>query len=252
MTQQSYIYQSKFPVRSFECDINRRWKPASFFQHLTEAAGHHADKLGCGFDVMVARGLFWVHSRMKIKFLRFPTDDETITITTWPKTIQQKLFFVRDYQIHAENGEQLAAASSAWLVISATERRMVPPLSTGLDLPCVPEKAALDEPLDRLSVGDGGEERLKLTANYSAIDMLGHVNNSRYVEWICDSFPLETHKNQQLDWLQINYDKEIRPGEDVAVHVHEPDDDPSKWAVDGRNLSTGTRAFEAVGKWKQL
>jgi acyl-ACP thioesterase len=252
MTEQPYIYQTQIPVRSFECDINRRWKPASFFQHLTEAAGHHAEKLGCGFDVMYARNLYWVHSRMKIKFLRFPVDGETVTITTWPKTIQQKLFFVRDYQIHAENGEQLAAASSAWLVINATERRMVPPLSTGLDLPCIPEKAALDEPLDRLSVSDSGEERLKLTANYSAIDMLGHVNNSRYVEWICDSFPLETYKEHQLDWMQINYDKEIRPGESVAVHRHEPDGGQSLWAVDGVNLTNGTKAFEAIGQWKKV
>jgi len=251
MTEHPYIYQTKIPVRSFECDINRQWKPASFFQHLTETAGHHAEKLGCGFDVMLARDLFWVHSRMKIKFLRFPTDGEKITITTWPKTIQQKLFFVRDYQIHAEDGELLAAASSAWLVINATERRMVPPLSTGLDLPCIPDKTALEGTLDRLSVGEGGDERLKLTANYSSIDMLGHVNNSRYVEWICDSFPMERYKNQQLDWLQINYDKEIRPGEDVSVFLQEPDGEPSKWAVAGRNMSNGTRAFEAVGQWKQ-
>jgi acyl-ACP thioesterase len=252
MTEQTYIYQTQIPIRSFECDINRRWKPASFFQHLTEAAGHHAEKLGCGFDVMYARNLYWVHSRMKIKFLRFPVDGETVTITTWPKTIQQKLFFMRDYQIHAENGEQLAAASSAWLVINATERRMVPPLSTGLDLPCIPEKAALDEPLDRLSVGDGGKECLKLMANYSAIDMLGHVNNSRYVEWISDSFPMETYRERQLDWMQINYDKEIRPGEEVSIHRHEPDGDKSLWSVNGLNQSNGSKAFEAIGQWKQV
>jgi medium-chain acyl-[acyl-carrier-protein] hydrolase len=252
MAEPSHIYQSNITARSFECDINRRWKPASFFQHLTEAAGHHAEKLGCGFDVMYARGFFWVHSRMKIKFFRFPVDGEAITITTWPKTIQQKLFFVRDYQIHAENGEQLAAASSAWLVISASERRIVPPLSTGLDLPCIPEKAALDEPLERLSVGDDGEERLRLTANYSAIDMLGHVNNSRYVEWICDTFPIEAYKDMQLDWMQINYDKEIRPGELVAVTQHQPDGSQSQWAVNGVNISNGTKAFEAVGQWKMV
>jgi acyl-ACP thioesterase len=129
---------------------------------------------------------------------------------------------------------------------------MVPPLSTGLDLPCMPDKAALDEPLERLSVGDGGEERLKLRANYSAIDMLGHVNNSRYVEWICDTFPVESYKDRQLDWMQVNYDKEIRPGESVAVYRHEPVGSPSLWTVDGRNLTNGTKAFEAVGQWKPL
>ncbi len=163
MIEEDFIYKTTFPVNSFECDINRRWKPSAFFQHLTETAGKHADRLGCGYEIMFARNLFWVHSRMKIKFLRFPMDGEQITITTWPKTIQQKLFFVRDYQIHAADGSQLAAASSAWLVIDATSRRMVPPLTTGLNLPSLPERVGLDEPLERLSVEDGGEERLKLT-----------------------------------------------------------------------------------------
>ncbi len=249
MPEEKYSLQSCLSIKSFECDLNRRWKPAAFFQHLTEAAGQHAERLGCGFEVMLSRNLYWVHSRMKIKFLRFPTDGEEITITTWPKTIQQKLFFVRDYLIHASNGEQLAAASSAWLVIDATARRMVPPMTTGLNLPCLSEKIALDEPLERLSVKEGSEERLRLTAGYSAIDMLGHVNNSRYVEWVCDSFPLEMHHHSRIDWMQVNYDKEIRPGEEVAVNLHKPAGEPGIWGVDGMNKTSGTRAFEALVKW---
>jgi len=250
MTEDLLLLQPTLRINSFECDLNRRWKPAAFFQHLTEAAGQHAERLGCGFESMFSRNLYWVHSRMKIKFLRFPTDGEEITITTWPKTIQQKLFFVRDYEIHSAQGELLAAASSAWLVIDATARRMVPPLTTRLNLPCLSEKTALDEPLDRLSVSEGGEESLRLTAGYSAIDMLGHVNNSRYVEWICDSFPLELHHQNQIEWMQVNYDKEIRPGEEVAINLHKPEGKSGLWGVDGLNITSGTRAFEALVKWK--
>lgn len=251
MSEEKFTFQTNFFVNSFECDLNRRWKPAAFFQHLTEAAGRHAELLGCGFEVMLSRNLYWVHSRMKIKFLRFPIDGEEITITTWPKTIQQKLFFVRDYEIHSTQGEYLAAASSAWLVIDATARKMMPPLTTGLNLPCLPEKSALREPLERLSVGEGGEECLRLRAGYSAIDMLGHVNNSRYVEWICDSFPLEMHYQNQMEWMQVNYDKEIRPGEEVVMNLHKPEGESGLWGVDGLNKSSKTRAFEALVKWKE-
>jgi len=252
MTEPLLIYEKTIRVNGFECDINRRWKPAAFFQHLTEAAGRHADQLGCGFEAMFAQNLYWVHSRMKIKFFRFPLDGEQITITTWPKTIQQKLFFVRDYEIKAADGVMLAAASSAWLVINASTRRMIPPLSTNLNLPCLPEKVALDEPLERLAVENGGEERLHLQAGYSAIDMLGHVNNSRYVEWICDAFPMDTFQQHSLDWMQINYDKEIRPGEEVTVHTQNSGENPALWAVDGQNKSTGTRAFEALIRWNNM
>jgi medium-chain acyl-[acyl-carrier-protein] hydrolase len=250
MIEQKFVFNNSIRINSFECDINRRWKPAAIFQHLTETAGRHADLLGCGFETMYEQRLYWVHSRMKIKFLRFPMDGEQITIITWPKTIQQKLFFVRDYEIHAADGVILAAASSAWLVIDASTRRMVPPQSTNLNLPCIPDRVGLDEPLDRLVVPEGGEERLKLKAGYSTIDMLGHVNNSRYVEWICDAFPMEMHNKYCLDWMQINYEKEILPGEEVSVFSHNSRDDPAVWSLEGQNLTHGTRAFEAILKWK--
>jgi medium-chain acyl-[acyl-carrier-protein] hydrolase len=251
MAEPNLIFETAFRINSFECDINRRWKPAAFFQHLTEAAGRHADLLGCGFETMFAQNLYWVHARMKIKFLRFPQDGEQITIATWPKTIQQKLFFIRDYEIHAVDGSLLAAASSAWLVIDATSRRMVPPQTTNLNLPCLPEKTGLDEPLERLVVPGGGEEQIKIMAGYSAVDMLEHVNNSRYVEWICDVFPLETHRQNNLEWMQINYEKEVRPGDEVSVCQHRLDGDSTLWAISGQNRTTGTRAFEARGKWSE-
>ncbi len=250
MITDNNIFQTTLSINAFECDINQRWKPAAFFQHLTETAGDHAALLGCGFETMYARNLYWVHSRMKIKFFRFPLAGEKITITTWPKTIQQKLFFVRDYLVEAQDGALLAAASSAWLVIDATARRMVPPLAAGLQLPAMPDKIGLDEPLERLQVPDDGHERLSLRAGYSAVDMLGHVNNSRYVEWICDTFPLETHRRNSLDWMQINYDKEILPGEDVTVTSLNSPEDPAMWTLRGINQTNGTRAFEAVVKWK--
>jgi acyl-ACP thioesterase len=199
---------------------------------------------------MYAQNLFWVHSRMKIKFFGFPRVGDSVLIRTWPKTIQQKLFFIRDFEMLTENGEKLAAATSAWLIINATTRRMVPPQSLDLNLPTLSERVGLDEPLERLGMAHDGEERLRVRAGYSAVDMLGHVNNSRYVEWICDAFPMETFRERKLDWLQINYDHEIRPGEEVSVLANPGESDSGMWALEGLNRSNDTRAFESALRWQ--
>jgi acyl-ACP thioesterase len=199
---------------------------------------------------MYAQNLFWVHSRMKIKFFDFPRVGDSVRIRTWPKTIQQKLFFIRDFEMLTENGEKLAAATSAWLIINATTRRMVPPQSLDLKLPTLSERVGLDEPLERLGMAHDGEERLRVRAGYSAVDMLGHVNNSRYVEWICDAFPMETFRQRKLDWLQINYDHEIRPGEEVSVLANPGESDSGMWALEGLNRSNDTRAFESALHWQ--
>lgn len=251
MNNASIIYESKERVNTFECDFQRCWKLASIFQHFTEAATTSAAQLGAGFDVMLSQNLFWVHSRMKIMFFAYPQAGDEVIIRTWPKTIQQKLFYIRDFEMLDNTGKPLALATSAWLVIDATKRRMIPPRSLNIELPSLPDKVGLDEPLEKLGLDNDGEERLCVRAGYSVVDMLGHVNNSRYIDWICDAFPIDIYKNNILDWIQINYDHEIRPGEEVALLAKERADKDGVWQVVGNNRSKDTLAFEALLHWKQ-
>ena len=246
------IYEETLRVPGYECDFNQKLKSAAFFRYLTEAAGVHAEQLGAGFQALQPRNLFWVHSRMKIKFYKFPKIGERITLHTWPKTIQQKLFFIRDYEVFNETDEKIAVASSAWLLIDSVSRRMIPSLSAGIQLPSNPDRVGLNEPLDRLGMAQNGEKRLTRTASYSSLDLLNHVNNSRYVEWICDAIPTEMINKNEIDWMQINYDHETRPGEEVSVFINSVASDPNLWALEGVNQSDGQRSFEALVCWKKL
>lgn len=248
----STIHEETLQIPAFECDFQHHWRPSAFFQHLSTVAGHHADRLGVGYEWFTAQNLFWVNSRMKIQFFGFPHPGDVVTLRTWPKTVQQKLFFVRDFEVWSAAGERLAAATSAWLVINATTRRLVPPQSLNLSFPMLPERSAVDEPLERLSLAQQGDERLRVRAGYSAVDLLGHVNNSRYIEWICDAFSLESYKERKLDWLQINYDHEILPGEEVTVLANPVEGQAWLWALEGLNLNTNQRAFEALVKFSQI
>lgn len=251
MTNPIPVYETSLRINTFECDFNHRWKPAAFFQHLTEAAGQHAARLGFGYAEMYAQNLFWVHSRMKIQFLRFPNAGDVITIHTWPKTVQQKLFYIRDFEVFNAAGDCLAAATSAWLVMDATARRLVTPLSLNLQIPARSDRVGLDEPLEKLSGGEDGAEVLRVQAGYSAVDILGHVNNSRYVEWVCDAFPVTMYSQQQIDWLQINYDREIRPGDSVSIRAQQSAETLGRWAVTGLNQTNDTSAFQAAVQWKE-
>ncbi|HEX7556950.1 MAG TPA: hypothetical protein VF338_10025, partial [Leptolinea sp.] len=140
--------------------------------------------------------------------------------------------------------------TSAWLVISTATRRMVIPQSLNLNLPSLPDRIGLDEPLEKLDLRQPGEEKIRIKAGYSAVDILGHVNNSRYVEWICDAFPMEMHQQNSLDSLQINYEHEILPGNEVAILSAQSHLDPAMWIIEGINQSSGIRAFEAMLKWR--
>jgi acyl-ACP thioesterase len=246
------IWEQEVRVNAYECDFNLAWKPASFFQHLTEIAGVHATQLGFGFQAMQEMNYFWVLSRMKIQFHAFPRAGELIRIRTWPKTIQQKLFFIRDFEVQTLSGEPLASASSAWLVINTETRRMVPSATLNLALPNLPDRCALTEFLEKIVIPPETEERLRACASYSTVDVQGHVNNSRYVEWICDSFEMETFKQQRPAWMQVNYNTEVLPGEQISLRSTVSSEQTDQWLLEGVNLTSGARAFEAQIKWQQF
>jgi acyl-ACP thioesterase len=245
------IFENTIRINSFDCDVNGNWKPASFFQYMTETAHLHAARLGAGYYDMIQRGLTWVHARMKLKFLRFPHIGEHIIIRTWPKTIQQKLFFIRDFELVDSAGQLLAQASSAWLIINTSSRRLLPPRALDLELPGLKNRHGLEEPLEKLDMSLDGKERLLTQAGYSSVDIVGHTNNSRYVEWICDAFPFDTHLHQNLDWIQVNYIHEVLPGDKVSIRARQLDNDGT-WGVVGLNMMNQTTAFESLMQWKEF
>ena len=225
------------------CDQRGRMMAANVFRMMTEMAGLNAEQLGFGFQKMLAQELYWVLSRLKVKFLRQPMGGEMLHWRTWPKGYQQKLFFIRDFEVLDENRQPVMLASSAWLVIHATERRLIPPSRLpGIALPCLPERIALDEPLEKITIGDA-EEYLRLEARYSDIDFLGHMNNARYVEAICDALPSEWMAQKDIDWIQVNYDKEVRQGEQVSIRL--ANQNQNLWGLEGLNLSSNQPAFTA-------
>lgn len=244
------IWTEEVLVKSFETDTRSRWRPSCFFQAMQEAATHHAAHLGFQYLDMLAQNRIWILSRMKIQFVDFPGLGEAVCIRTWPKGIQQKLFFMRDFEITGAGGRNLARATSAWILIDPSARRMLLPQSLPGKVPDNGGLAALDEPLERIHLPAGMEERLQATASYSAIDLMGHVNNARYIEWIADSFQYAEFAERTLAWLQINYINEVRPGEMVAVAAAPAPDSQDSWALQGVNRGTGAISFEAALAWK--
>jgi medium-chain acyl-[acyl-carrier-protein] hydrolase len=236
-------------VKTYETDFQHRWKPAYFFQTMQEAAAHHASHLGFDHKEMMLNDRVWILSRVRIRFHAYPTVDDAVKIETWPKGLQQRLLFMRDFIITAASGSLLAEACTAWLLVNPSSRRILPPSSLEGSLPDNSGRAALVEPLDKLNPPENLPQRQVFTAGYSAIDLMGHVTNARYLDWISDAFSMEEHAARQLAELQINYTSEVLPGEQVAILAGPRENDPGQWWVQGVHQASGTRAFEALLKF---
>jgi medium-chain acyl-[acyl-carrier-protein] hydrolase len=236
-------------VKMHETDFQGRWKPASFIRNLIEAASTHASHLGFDYADLLERDMVWVLSRLKIHFFAFPTVGQPVTIKTWPKGIQQKLFFMRDFDVRDAQGKRLAVVSFAWLLINPKVRRILFPQALGATIPDNGGLSALDESLEKINPPDGLTERNVIEARYSIVDLLGHANAAHYVEWVCDCFSQEEYRAHPLEWLQLNYINETKPGEHLSIAAGPDANDPTCWYVQGNNLDTGQKSFEAAVGW---
>jgi acyl-CoA thioesterase FadM len=81
--------------------------------------------------------------------------------------------------------------------------------------------------------------------------VVGHVNNARTSSGFATLSPTSWHQEHWLATLQINYDREIHPEDEVVVRVTPLDGQPGAFALSGKNLTQGTEAFTAAVRWKE-
>lgn len=246
------IWSEQLRVHVYETDLNNRWKPAAFFLAMEEAAANHARNLGYDYPDMMAKGMIWVLARLKIRFDDFPTIPDKVILQTFPRGIQQKIFFTRDFLFTSAAGRRLAVATSAWLLIDPHKRRMLLPNRLPGSLPLNEGLAALNEPLEKIALPAEMSPVLTRTAAYSDLDLMNHVNNARYVEWICDCFPVDHYRRYQMAWLQINYNHEVLPDTTVTLALGVRSNEPLVHGVCGTLNNSETRAFEAEIGWREL
>lgn len=160
---------------------------ASLFQ---EAAWEHAQRFGVDFTESEST-LYWVLHRVGIRLFRPPRWGEAITITTWPSRIV-RLSAMREFVVHTDEGELVADASSAWLVMSEGSNRPVKPERL-LSTEWTEDSWSFELPLGR-TAAIGKPEELLQHADWHAVrqsdtDRNAHVNNARYLQWMSDWAP---------------------------------------------------------------
>jgi acyl-ACP thioesterase len=214
------IVQEKLNLHFGAVDRSDRLTLASTFDFFQEAAINHAEALGVGRDAMVKSGQIWVLSRLSVLWDRRPKWREAITVRSWPRG-WEKLFALRDYDIRDADDVPVVRGRSCWIILDMEKRRPLRPQAVMENLP-------LNEGLNAMTGVPGAiapfpespEQPQKLgerRALYSDIDYNGHVNNTRYIQWIQDLIAPEILESACRAQLDINYLGEVKPGETVEL-----------------------------------
>lgn len=231
--------QSKFiercTVMSRDIDFTKKAKMSTIFDYFQDIAGIHAENLGIGFNrIEKVEGVAWVLVRMKVDILRFPVWNEEIIVETWPQ-LPKKYQFERDYLIKDVDGNIIIRASSVWVIIDCKSREMRKTEVIAIDYPKMIEERATDCIYEKLRPYSKPEIVYKKVVGCSDIDMNGHLNNSRYIDYIMDCFSMEDLKSYTPKAIQINYVNEALPGDTILLYREVDPDNPMNIYIEGVN-----------------
>jgi len=239
------VWQERFPIRFGAIDRSDRLTLNAIFQYFQEAAISHAENLGVGREDMTRTGQIWILSRMSVQVNRRPKYCETITVSSWPRGAE-KLFVLRDYEIRDSEGNPAVQARSGWIVIDLEKRRPLRPNAVIEIMPQNEGRDALTSGPVGLAVRDNLLKIGERKALYADVDYNGHVNNTRYIQWLEDALNSDVLEKADRMRFDINYLSEIRPNDITEIWSAEFEDEGKPaYAFEGKNVTSGQIAFRA-------
>lgn len=203
-------YREEFTVRTRDCDMAGTLRPGSLLEMMQETATTHSELIGAGRLALSRQGIAWVVTRMEVELSRNVHLDERFSVETYPMPIR-RWFYPRYFVFRDEQEQEIGCAASLWVLLDLTTRhvsrsdavaRLIPDNS---DLPA---PLGLPAPVQEIS---GVMTAREFTPQYTDLDVNGHVNNCRYLDWCCNSLGVDIMNQYELSHFMVNYDNEIRP-----------------------------------------
>lgn len=210
-------YMKNYHIDIGDVDFQKKLKLSALFGYFQDVANLAAENLGVGITQLVEKyGVAFVLMRIRVDVIRMPILDEEISIETWPLK-PGKLEFERDYIVRDKNGEVIAKAISVWVIMDLNKRRLKRSEAINLEYPEIIEERAIDVTLTKLKASEKLETVYHKTIGYSDIDFNGHLNNSRYIDYMMDCFALEEHQHYHISSIEVNYLNEVMPGNTLII-----------------------------------
>lgn len=217
MESVSSVFKGKYHIDLRDVDFTKKLKLSTLFSYFQDVASLASIDLGYGIETLEKKfGVAWILTRIRVDIIRHPVWDEEITIETWPLE-PGKIEFDRDFLVKDANGDIIIRAVSKWVIMDIKERKIKRTEVINIQYPEKRTERAIEGKIGKLKDFGKLEEAYNKVIGYSDIDFNGHLNNSKYVDYIMDCFPVEEHKNHTIKSIDLNFNQEALPGDSITL-----------------------------------
>ena len=203
-------YQMKMKIPFDMADMNGHIKLPDVILLSLQVSGMQSIELGVSDKAILEDyNLVWIITDYDIEVVRLPRFAEEITIETEALSYN-RLFCYRRFTIYDEAGQDLIHMMATFVLmdrdsrkVHAVEPEIVAPYQSEFDKKLIrgPKYANLEEPISK-----------DYHVRFYDLDMNGHVNNSKYLDWIFEVMDADFLTHYIPKKINLKYVKEVRPG----------------------------------------
>ena len=231
------IYKQSFEITDLVTDRFGKLKLSAPLFYAQEIAGQHCNLLGTDFDSLAKHGLFWAVTRHRVQITRMPVRGETITVETWPMPTT-RVAYPRAVAAYDAEGKELFRIISLWVLMDINKRTMVLPGKSSIEVAGILRGTELETPSSLVPQALPSNSSRQVT--FSCLDRNGHMNNTKYLDWISDLLDSDFHRDHTAKEYTICYLSEALEKQQISlawqlsqegilqVHAHREETDVSK------------------------
>ena len=238
-------YQMKMKIPFDMADMNGHIKLPDVILLSLQVSGMQSIELGVSDKTILEDyNLVWIITEYDIEVVRLPRFAEEITIETEALSYN-RLFCYRRFTIYDETGQELIHMLATFVLmdrdsrkVHAVEPEIVAPYQSDFDKKLIrgPKYESLEEPVSK-----------DYHVRFYDLDMNGHVNNSKYLDWIFEVMGADFLTQYIPKKINLTYVKEVRPG-GVITSAVERNRLKSKHEI----TSDGATNAQAIITWQEI
>ena len=238
-------YQMKMKIPFDMADMNGHIKLPDVILLSLQVSGMQSIELGVSDKAILEDyNLVWIITEYDIEVVRLPRFAEEITIETEALSYN-RLFCYRRFTIYDETGQELIHMMATFVLmdrdsrkVHAVEPEIVAPYQSDFDKKLIrgPKYESLNEPISK-----------DYHVRFYDLDMNGHVNNSKYLDWIFEVMGADFLTQYIPKKINLKYVKEVRPGGVITSSVERTGLE-SKHEI----TSNGATNAQAIITWQEI
>ncbi|MDR1879115.1 MAG: hypothetical protein LBQ64_06085 [Bacteroidales bacterium] len=217
------LHTDYYDITSYHTDFTRQMTPVSLFCFLQESAWRHAQSKGFGWHDLAQKQQFWIVAKIHAIIHHMPAWTERIRLETWGKQPELLTAF-RDFELFDNKNTLLISASSSWHILDMQHHKPVSMEDFVTDFPIIPNRHAIEQKPQKIKLPAiapvSGDSFAVLPGD---IDMNGHVNNTRYIQWATDSIPFSFQQTHFLSEINVNFISEAQIDNQCYINTYQED-----------------------------